>query len=98
VTGSEHPRYGDKGFWDERYSASAAAATSAAAAAAEMSGDGTQGTYEWYVSYERLRPPLLADLLQQQTTRSGGGCRVLVAGCGNSTLCEDLHAEGENII
>jgi hypothetical protein len=47
-------------------------------------------TYEWYLSYESLKPELVPQLEACADLHS----EIVVAGCGNSTLCEDLWTNG----
>ena len=46
--------------------------------------------YEWYLSFTELQPYLVPEL-----TRLGMSSPLLVTGCGNSTLCEDLLQCGQ---
>ena len=48
--------------------------------------EGPDATYEWFVCCARLRPCLAAHLHAES--------RILVIGCGNSGLSEDLYADG----
>ncbi len=47
--------------------------------------------YEWYLSFLELRHYLF-----QELSKFGMSCPLLVTGCGNSTLCEDLLQCGMN--
>ncbi|XP_040380230.1 EEF1A lysine methyltransferase 4 isoform X2 [Oryza brachyantha] len=69
--------YGAAAYWDARYSSSSSS-----------SGGGGGGVefFEWYQTYEALRPLLRARL----PTSS----RVLMLGCGNSLLSEDMVKDG----
>jgi hypothetical protein len=49
--------------------------------------------YEWYLPYDSLKTILLPEL--EASCSSPVSQEILVAGCGNSTLCEDLWTSGE---
>ena len=83
ATGNE---YGEQSFWEKRYQASVDTADM------PLSSSSCARLYEWYLSYDRLRPLLLPSL--ESLECHGGSDRILVAGCGNSSLCEDLAADG----
>ena len=51
--------------------------------------------YEWYLSYDEFKDFLLPELSQNGSFES---VKVLVTGCGNSMLCEDLSESGEKVI
>jgi len=46
-----------------------------------------EGMYEWYLSFDELRELILADLTPLGSKRD---VTILVPGCGDSSLCEDL--------
>jgi hypothetical protein len=71
-------QYSDKDFWDKRY---------------ELD---TTSTYEWYVSFDAIRDRLVTDLrkCESQVRMRNPPYEVMIAGCGNSTFCEDLWREG----
>jgi hypothetical protein len=48
--------------------------------------------YEWYLPYDSLKTSLFPELEACTCSLSQ---EILVAGCGNSTLCEDLWTSGE---
>lgn len=50
-----------------------------------------QSIYEWYLPFESLKDHIFPDLNACSNLRG----EILVAGCGNSTLCEDLWHSGE---
>ena len=47
------------------------------------------GLYEWYLSFDEWKPHLLSHIAYDERSEA-----VLVAGCGNSGLCEDLSQAG----
>lgn len=53
-------------------------------------------TYEWYVSFENIKKQLLLDLRKCDSRLAirNPPLKIMVSGCGNSTLCEDLWREG----
>lgn len=82
--------YGAKEFWDQRYHNSNE----------EVSTDGqkndgeedeTNRLYEWYLSYDEFKDILLPELARIGDFDSN---KILVSGCGNSTLCEDIYNSG----
>lgn len=79
-------KYSDSTFWEKRYKD---------AHAASMQGKTADGvlapTYEWYVSLKDVSHLVLKDI---GTSPREFSSSVLVPGCGNSTLCEDLIASG----
>jgi hypothetical protein len=52
--------------------------------------------YEWYVSYEEIREILFAEIKgsPEAEFHVDRNISMLVAGCGNSSLCEDLSRDG----
>jgi hypothetical protein len=49
-----------------------------------------EGAYEWYLSFADLKEFLIPEI-----HRYGSSARVLVSGCGNSSLCENLAQCGQ---
>ena len=47
--------------------------------------------YEWYLSYDEFSSLLLPELSKKDEYEIG---EILVSGCGNSSLCEDLQNSG----
>jgi SAM-dependent methyltransferase len=82
---SNNDLYADVNFWEKRYKD-------------ESSQSNAPEIYEWYLDFEELTPLLLPDIThaRQQTTPGPAEVRgeVLVAGCGNSSMCEDLYHAG----
>lgn len=76
--------YGDRGYWDRRYES------------------GGKPRYDWYLPYSDMRAELLGEVagVAGEGVLDGGrkearaAVRVLVVGCGNSALSEELHADG----
>ncbi len=56
-----------------------------------MSKSESERTYEWYLSFDTVYKYIAEDLNSAKLKRES---RFLVAGCGNSTLCEDLYNQG----
>jgi hypothetical protein len=84
--GRAHEDYNNKEYWDSRYRT------------AGMAGDGLDGPksstiYEWYLSFDEYSALLLSELKSYED-REYDNNGVLVTGCGNSTLCEDLYNRG----
>jgi len=63
-----------------------------------------EAEYEWLVDYQRLRPFLLELLSDSPTNPSSPSCpssptcRLLVIGCGNSSLSSSLYSDGYHSI
>ena len=72
--------YGEEAYWEDRYRRD----TPKGAAAT-----GSEQIYEWYLPYADLKP-----LLQRDIIGFDKNPRILVPGCGNSSLCEDLANDG----
>ena len=58
-----------------------------------------QSSYDWYQTYASLRHLLHPDALTASTKLSTAfsskrDCRILLLGCGNSTMCEDMIRDG----
>ncbi|KAJ7717115.1 S-adenosyl-L-methionine-dependent methyltransferase [Mycena maculata] len=64
-------RYGEKAYWDERYTQEAAA----------------DASFDWFKSYSDVAP-LLRSLIPRKDAR------ILMLGCGNSTLSQDMYDDG----
>ena len=63
-----------------------------------MAGGGPDGPksstiYEWYLSFDEYSALLLPELKSYEDCEYDNN-GVLVTGCGNSTLCEDLYNRG----
>lgn len=83
--GTDAPSYASETYWEDRYVAELEDAGGDTVAAA---------TFEWYVGYDRLAP-LLRGVCPSATTPAGcAATSVLVVGCGNSTLSEELYDDG----
>ena len=82
--GGSAESYGEEQYWETRYQRDAAAGAGGGALS-------SAAIYEWYLPYGDLKR-----LLLPETARFGGSsARVLVPGCGNSSLCEDVARDGE---
>lgn len=55
-----------------------------------------RSVYEWYLPYDSLKTSLLPEL--EACCCSPASQEILVPGCGNSTLCEDLWTSGELLV
>lgn len=53
--------------------------------------------YEWYVTYAEIKLKLEEDMKKVAVSGDHSCLRILVAGCGNSTLCEDLANDGLHV-
>lgn len=72
--------YGEERYWENRYKSDATGCHSS-----------QEVLYEWYLPYSDLRL-----LLKPELDRFGGSsARLLIPGCGNSSLCEDLALDGK---
>jgi SAM-dependent methyltransferase len=74
--------YGNEGYWEDRYSTKS------------TNKDGND-IYEWYMSFNELKDKLYKDifisgLLPSNKNNIEFKNKILVTGCGNSTICEDL--------
>ena len=81
--------YGDEAFWEKRYADERSGGGGGAAPGASLD------TYEWYLTFDQMRPLLDRDLgtaLRRLT--ASGVAQIVVSGCGNSSLCEDLCGAG----
>ena len=52
----------------------------------------TSEIYEWYMTFEELKKYLIPDI--QISEECSGFSSILVAGSGNSSICEDLYKAG----
>lgn len=84
--------YGKKEYWDERYKESEKKTKSESEETGIRHPDeGSLSKYEWYLLYDEFKEFLLPELVQNGSFELA---KVLVTGCGNSTLCEDLSESG----
>ena len=83
--GTEAPSYASETYWEDRYVAELEEAGGDKVAAA---------TFEWYVGYDRLAPLLRGVCPGAMTPTGCAAASVLVVGCGNSTLSEELDDDG----
>jgi hypothetical protein len=83
---NKEPEYGDSSYWNDRYQKEGSDPSSGAL-------DGEIDLYEWYIDYPEFYKLLMNDLSRlnkgQQKSSS-----IVHAGCGNSSLCEDLYKDG----
>lgn len=57
-----------------------------------MSAEPKKDVYEWYVSFSDVEAVFQEDVKQ---TQAKDNSLILVSGCGNSTLCEDISDKGK---
>lgn len=82
--------YGSVSYWDERYSSSAL----------QEATKSSDGSYDWYNSYDNLRFAfrriLTPDDIDEPGTNGAGPeeKEILIVGCGNSTLGCDMYDDG----
>jgi hypothetical protein len=76
------PEFASRSYWEERYRGGAGGGA----------GDGGAAPFDWYMDYAALKPALTA-LVPSLTAAS----RVLVVGCGTSTLGEQLYDDGVDV-
>ena len=80
--------YGSKSYWDSRYDE----------LFQRQSAESPQSSlYEWYLGYEEIREILLNEIKgspKDELNDVDRNISMLVAGCGNSSLCEDLSRDG----
>lgn len=86
--------YGSASYWDERYSSSAL----------QEATKSSDGTYDWYNSYDNLRfalrriiaPDDIDNGPQEKSTDADGAedKEILIVGCGNSALGCDMYDDG----
>jgi SAM-dependent methyltransferase len=95
--------YADKDFWEKRYQEEETS-TSATATLTHTATATVTDLYEWYLDFTELSPLLIPDIEKARrqielhvsthaVVKVAAG-EVLVAGCGNSSMCEDLHLAG----
>jgi hypothetical protein len=83
--------YGAKDFWDQRYHGDEQDVTNGLKN--ECREDEKNRLYEWYLSYDEFKDILLPELVKIGDFDSNV---ILISGCGNSTLCEDLYHSGNS--
>ena len=95
----EKPNYSDMTYWDDRYKTECDNAAHAAnSTAIERSNSidttkdsGSMSLYEWYIEYDVFHKLFRRDLVMHRMPSSSS---IMVAGCGNSSFCEDLFKNG----
>jgi hypothetical protein len=75
--------YAEKAFWDERYDESAKSSRKTISEGDKF--------YEWYVPFESIKQLLLSDIGSDEKSFDKS---ILLPGCGNSGLGEDLARQG----
>lgn len=83
--------YGAKEFWDKRYETTEEHVRTEGIKNEGIK-DEANRLYEWYLSYDEFKDILLPELSKIGDFDSN---IVLVTGCGNSMLCEDLYNSGD---
>ena len=87
VDKSNNDLYADVNFWEKRYKDEANNNSNSKAQTTDI--------YEWYLDFEELQTLLLPDITRARKLSAGQDeAEVLVAGCGNSSMCEDLYHAG----
>eukprot|EP00602_Paraphysomonas_sp_CaronLab_P007951 CAMPEP_0185035482 /NCGR_PEP_ID=MMETSP1103-20130426/26931_1 /TAXON_ID=36769 /ORGANISM="Paraphysomonas bandaiensis, Strain Caron Lab Isolate" /LENGTH=1068 /DNA_ID=CAMNT_0027572581 /DNA_START=27 /DNA_END=3233 /DNA_ORIENTATION=+ len=83
INKQSNDQYGNTQYWDQRYEK-----------------ENEEKIYEWYLNFEDIQEILVYDL-QECMERLGNNLpsnemigEILVSGCGNSSLCEDLWKAG----
>ena len=83
--------YGSASYWDERYSSSAL----------QEATKSSDGTYDWYNSYENLRFALRRIIIPDEGDEDNlkysekpEEMEILIVGCGNSTLGCKMYDDG----
>ena len=75
--------YADESFWEKRY---------------QEDKRGQKSTdseiYEWYLNFDEIKSLLVPDIVNARKEVANATGDVLVAGCGNSSMCEDLFNAG----
>ena len=74
--------YGEEKYWENRYQKDIANSGSVLV---------KDVLYEWYLPYSDIRSLLMPELVRYGGV---GIARILVPGCGNSSLCEDMMKDG----
>ena len=93
-TVEKEDNYGQKEFWEKRYNKEGNIKESKVKEQTENF-DINAPLYEWYLSFDEFSSLLLPELSQ---TGDFQNSKILVSGCGNSSLCEDLHKSGNIMI
>jgi hypothetical protein len=83
---AEAPEYHSKDYWNDRYEKESS--TKSVGGAGKRSED--VEIYEWYVSFQKISSLLKRDIQTIMTKTNEKKCNVMVPGCGNSLLAEDL--------
>lgn len=74
------PNYSDKDYWESRY-------------ANDEATDAKEESFDWYLDYAAFQSFLRQEMAATRRTPAQE-LRVLVPGCGDSLLCEDLVTQG----
>lgn len=83
---SSSHQYSDASFWDDRYKETL-----------NLNDNDNSKTYEWYVSFNDIKFNIDRDI--SSLDYNSNKFSIMVSGCGNSSLCEDLETNGyDNII
>lgn len=83
---SELSDYGNKSYWDAKYKS----------LTLQQGDDQRPFLYEWYIGYQDIREILHEEAIKGSNEKDVyKNLSLLVAGCGNSSLCEDLSMDGE---
>ena len=82
----KEPEYGDSSYWNDRYQREGSDPSSGALG-------GEISLYEWYIDYPEFYK-LLVDDLSRLDKGDQKSSSIVHAGCGNSSLCEDLYKDG----
>ena len=93
-TVEKEDNYGQKEFWEKRYNKEGNIKESKDKEHNENS-DVNTPLYEWYLSFDEFSSLLLPELSQIGEFEDS---KILVSGCGNSSLCEDLQNSGNVMI
>jgi hypothetical protein len=81
--------YSDKVYWENRYKS---LSTTKVASKSEPE---SQQIYEWYASFDKIKDYIVQELLRSPKKLESS---VLVSGCGNSSICEDMWENGKILI
>lgn len=71
-------QYSNASFWNDRYKET-------------IDNNEEETTYEWYVSFDDIKLKVDRDILDNSNNYAKS---IMVSGCGNSSLCEDLEKYG----
>lgn len=77
--------YSNQGYWEDRYTDLNKQEPTTKAV-----------VYEWYASYQEIEKYIREDV--SSISSNAAGVNILVSGCGNSSLCEDLYHSGKQRI